>query len=527
MRRAPLLAGVTLLAIPVWAVSAQVQRWNDRSVDQRNYDSPTVRVAIDGPRSLGFNAPVRVRVRVSDDAYLVVGRVSAAGRLTILFPVRSTGRTFVRGGADMIVRGRQSGSFASFYANEYGGGTGYVFAIASYAPLDLSRFRSSDFDAAGGSLSPFAMASRNVAYRPEALLARFASWVLYDDTVPFDYDIDFYSIGTATYASRASHCLPGAHLFYGYDGWSAYSGGLGFYPGLAHYQSYCNSFFNSYFWCLGYSTYSHLGLCSPSYQPFIVRGPPRAPPATPQFPVDSAPSTINRGVVNGGLWKPDTVSRIGDGDPRLTKPNDDASSRLGLPRPTDAVARPRDITTRPDDDGERLYTIPQRSLDEIRRRTLDEMRRRDGVTMPGGRVRNEGEAPPSRGRYPNADGAPERSGAWRGGENETDPRRTRGSAGSPPSGEQPSRDTGPARDRGAAPSREVRPTREPVRESAPPRESPRRYETPAREAPPRTRPSPPPAVRESPPRAPAREPPAARPPAEERRPPADTRKPPR
>jgi hypothetical protein len=68
---------------------------------------------------------------------------------------------------------------------------GYVFAVASYAPLDFSSFENRDYDRIGG-YSRFTMANRSIARRPDVFVDRFAARVLWDVDTPYDYDVDYY-----------------------------------------------------------------------------------------------------------------------------------------------------------------------------------------------------------------------------------------------------------------------------------------------------------------------------------------------
>jgi uncharacterized protein DUF4384 len=464
MRRSMWLASIAVLSVPYGAALAQTQRWNDRAQAQPLDDAPRVTVEIEGSRVLDFGQPVRVHFRVSDDAYVVVAHVTSDGRLTIIFPESQTGRTFVRGNVDMLARGRYSGSFASFYARE-NSGTGYVFAIASYAPVDLSRFKYADFERSGFA-TPFQNASRSVAFRPEAMMERFARWVLYDENTEFDYDVDFYSVSTPVYASALAACSASGYMFGEWD----VLGQFGYNP----YRALCGGYYNAYLSCLGFSIYNYYGGCAGAMRPFIVSGQPTTPPTTPSTPTESP---INTKVIVNGIPHPTPIGPIDDG---------------GNGKPTDQPSRVGKLAPSRDhgEGWDHLYAIPNRSLDNLKRSTMDEMRRKDGSA--GSRFRGWAETE-ARGADPRAGGAnagqtpaQTRTGVTRG----TDaPARE-------PAGYQTRRTGGGddnSRSSGAAPARETprtyAPAGETPRSSAPPRgenprsEAPARASAPAHEAP--------------------------------------------
>jgi uncharacterized protein DUF4384 len=492
MHRGMILSSVALLIAPLAATTAQLPRAG-RTIDPAA-DAPQVTIAIDGVRTFAYAAPVRVRVRLSDDAYVVVGRVASDGRLTILFPASRTGRAFVRGHQDFWVRGRQSGSAATFYASDQYG-EGYVFAIASYEPIDLTRFSNADFGFGSAAASRFQVANRRYAYRPEEMLERFASWVLYDPNSPFDYDIDYYSVDVPRYANASSLCYSGGRFMY--DDFDVGTAGFG----LNRYGSFCRGFYNSYLACLGLSIYNYYSWCTPYNTGTIVRG-PIATPTTPTTPTPGPTDTANVKVIRGGQWQPDTVSRVPVDDKRRDGTNgSDAQGRA--PRSTDTQQ------------WDHIYSIPRRAIDDLKGSPADDGRRKDplptrnergwvepdarGVNAPPTRTTNE--VPPNRaGPTRNVD-VPARDGI----------------------GEQPRR-LGRNADGGSSPP----PRETPIRASAPPpRETPATFETPRRESspPPRepmTRADPPPQRTATP----AASPPPSKPPEEPRKPPEEPRKPP-
>ena len=452
MRRVSWLA--LALAAPLVSSHAQTRRWNDRADAPASEDAPTVTLTVDGARVFTYNTPVRIRFKVSDNAYAVVARVASDGRLTILFPQSRTDRSYVRANTEQIVRGRRTGAFASFYTVEPPG-TGFVFAIASYAPIDLSAFKNSDFERMGIA-SPFQLASRGLSLRPESMIERFASWVLFDNQTPFDYDVDYYSVEVPQFASKASMCLGFSDLLYGED---LYSSMASYAPNPIY--SNCRNYYNTYMNCLPFAIYGYSSFCSSFVGSRIAQnGPGTTPgPITPGTPADT--SSINRGVLRGGLWQPDTVGRVADHDPRIKDTQADQRARAAGTRAASEA------------DWDHVYSIPRHSLEGMKRTSngpdkTPQERRAERFTQEN-EINN--------GRPTVDPGAQRRAEASR---RANDP-------GNGPS-EQPRRmgETGGASPRsGDAPARETpRTYNPPPREARPPREAPPPRETPRQQAPP-------------------------------------------
>ncbi len=288
-----LLAGVLALSTG----NAQTVRWNDRVDSSQSLPVPYVRVEIDGPHFFVRGTPVPVRFQASDDAFVVVGRVDDQGRLTILFPSRSHQRIAVPQGDWRYIRDTRLGPDASFISTETVRG-GYVFAVASHFPPDLSMFENRDFDGFGFH-SRYSLASHSASLRPDVWIERFAATILGD--APYDYDIDYYSAvnswrnfyayGSAydlcSSMSRAGFGLryPAAYSLYDWNMWDWW--GAGFSP----WHGVCGSWYNS-LRCLSFSAL--YGGCNGGYRPIV---PPQTVPAVP---VD----LLNDAVVRGGMATP-------------------------------------------------------------------------------------------------------------------------------------------------------------------------------------------------------------------------------
>ena len=206
MYRRSLIAALLLLTGAAASASAQaysraVPRRIDREARADTAEAPTVEVSLEGTRTYAFGAPVRVSFRVSEDAYVVVARVDAEGHLTLLSPASRTMGTAVPGGRDIQVRGRRGA--ASFYATDRIGG-GFIFALASFDPFDLSRLGLRDFDrfVTGTYVG---RPSRVYIGDPHRVVTRFASMISFSDESLFDYAVDYYNVDAPYYLTSTGY----------------------------------------------------------------------------------------------------------------------------------------------------------------------------------------------------------------------------------------------------------------------------------------------------------------------------------
>jgi hypothetical protein len=241
----------------------------------------------------------------------------------------------VRGGEEYLVQGRRTGSMASFVSAERMG-SGFVFALASYSPLDLSRIQTRDFEQNGGYLSDI---SRRYYGNASRIMERFAPWVLYAPDAPYEYDIDYYSVGVPTRSASLAFCQLGYNPFstaFAYSDMCRYGGGV--------YSAYCYAMYGQ-FWG---------GSCNDSYywrrNTFVAQGNP---------PTPSTPSGPNPNV--------NLIEKLQPPDPEGHKSGvkaaivaDENLRRMDLP------ARPRP-TTVDDNDFDRVYSIPRRAIENIKR----------------------------------------------------------------------------------------------------------------------------------------------------------------
>jgi len=307
MRRLLILSGA-LLAAPILSPGAQTVRWNDRSEANWQLQAPRVRVSIVGSRSVALGAPVLVQFEVSDDAYVTVARVDGNGRMTILYPTARQARAAVKGGQIHYARNSRLGFEGSFVATERTFG-GYVFAIASFAPLDLSGFENRDFERFGA-YSRFTQVNRTVANRPEIFVDRFAGQVLWEPDTPFDFDVDYYyPWGQVTPLNAYALCGavsrhgygPMYTLAYDWDAWDSFT---------APYSGLCNSYWNDMRCLSMVSVFGNTGCYRRSLVAVLN-------PATPGDTASVPAVTPNSGVVRGGLVTPTPVPVAADpdGDP--------------------------------------------------------------------------------------------------------------------------------------------------------------------------------------------------------------------
>jgi hypothetical protein len=176
--------------------------------------APLVRVWVEHARVFRFGEPVRVGFEVADDAHVVVGRVDSDGRLSILWPRTRRGTTLAKANTEYSVTG--TNATTAFYATDRNA-SGYVFAIASYHPLDVTQFDASEFNY---SQSMY----RNAAYTPyygspRRVMERFASWIVYDEDTPWDYDVDYYAVDSPMFGNASAYCQylrSGAAWHYGF-----------------------------------------------------------------------------------------------------------------------------------------------------------------------------------------------------------------------------------------------------------------------------------------------------------------------
>lgn len=292
MRRFLVLAGLFSALAADGSVQAQ------RTVDRLGYSTaPQVNIWFATGSQAWYGQGMQVEFRTDDDAYVVIGRVDSEGRLSILYPYSRSQRAWVRGNMTTTVRNPRLHSNASFYVSDRL--RGYVFAIASYTPVDLSTFDTRDFQRIGG-FSQFTQVNRAVARDPDEYVSRVAAELFWGTDAEYDYDVAYYSpnIGSMTYmASALSFCDMNAfrrlslrYPWYTYDDYV-----------MSPYDQVCRDYY------LGLQCYSAFALIVPGfcrYTPYretIIA-------TLPQYPSPPDTARANEGIIRSGLWRPDTVS---------------------------------------------------------------------------------------------------------------------------------------------------------------------------------------------------------------------------
>jgi hypothetical protein len=124
----------------------------------------------------------RVRVKTSEDGYLLVLRADGQGRIRVLYPLDPTENGAVRGRKEVEVRGR--GDRAAFIVDE-GEGSGKVLAARSSQPFHFDQF------ARNGHWDYGALASQDSSSDSEAALLALVEKMA---DGPYDYDLATYTV---------------------------------------------------------------------------------------------------------------------------------------------------------------------------------------------------------------------------------------------------------------------------------------------------------------------------------------------
>ncbi len=361
-------------------------------------DDPPIQVWIDPDHALVRGDRVRVHVRTAEDAYVVVLRVDAEGRVRALFPLDPGDDDFVRGGERQEVRGR-SNREAFFIDEREGGGT--VLAAAAKSPFKFDEF------VRGDHWDYRVLASDQARDDPEAALLDIVRRMAGDEH--FDYDVATYTVmdvALRPYGYRPYGFGYGAFGYGGY-GYGRYGFGLGFGSPFYYCDPFFDSFCDPFFYGYGYDPFYYGGLrygycwwCGPrvyAYSPNVFRpssrqgflarfrerrasGPPFVLPSNPvtRRPV---PAIITRPPVEE---RPRDV-RSADRPPERRAPNKEArpAARPSERRGPDRAAPPRDAGARGRSNGgqarprtdtknhmdffpQRSFSSPSRSMSESR-----------------------------------------------------------------------------------------------------------------------------------------------------------------
>lgn len=320
-------------ALPLYAQDRESVRERWEPADE----TPVVRLWTDDRRSIyRMGEVVRLRFQVEEDAYVAVVRVDGNGRLSLLWPRNPRARALARAGKTNDVNSHRGYSFNAGQEQ----GTGYVFAIASYDPLDLSllsRYDGWTYRASYG---------RPYYGSPERIVNRIASQVMYDGNSPWDYDVFLYNVDAPTATN--------------WNGWNAQCSSLSDlrYGTLGSgFSDYCNPAFarNRYLMYSGYcSVFSVLygGFCA--YDPYTWINRPPTPPSNPG-PV----AGIKRAIIQGATGRPFV-------DEGATDTDADGVQRTEARRQDDHRIATGDGVTWAPNEQDRVYSIPQRVIERMR-----------------------------------------------------------------------------------------------------------------------------------------------------------------
>jgi len=372
MLRRLLVASAGLAVAVALPAGAQTIRWNDRGgASDTTEAAPRVNLWFEGPRVLSYGDPVRVWMNVSEDAHVIVARVDGNGHLTLLYPSNRRRSTQVKGGEDILLRGVRGQT--SFYAFDRMGG-GFVFALASYDPFDLSRLGLRDFDRYVTGMY-VGRPTRTYVGDPQRVVARFSSVVLFSNDTPYDYAVDFYSVDPPNWVASAgfSSFCNGAYGQYRrsaqerWDDEFQYGYGAGSFPEAGCAGGFANCFRNGWGYGNGFSSLGWgLMYGSPNfYAPFcgsnfrgrtIVTNNPGLPPF--------GPGGLDSSRVAG--WFPDTSTRPPVGgsvpDEDQLKGRDERGNGRFVATVNDLDDRRRNIRAGVDQPIDKSYSIPGRAL---------------------------------------------------------------------------------------------------------------------------------------------------------------------
>ena len=274
---------------------------------QQLRDSITAQAIADeeGPRvklranyeSFSGSRRLRASFTLEDDAYVLIGQLDAAGRLTVIFPESPDDDGFVRGGGksyetaerfagfddEYFTRARYNGLFKSAAAqvDAYDRGSGYLFIVASWRPMRFDRI--SD----GARFAAYDLDEYDMIRDPRPAIAELAALIAGDNREAYTLEFAQYyrsmSLSGGTFASAFSS---GCYSSY-YGGYNPF---YGFSPIASMYAfnyGYANGFMGGCgsrpYYYFGNSTYFPGTVAvTPTPVPTPMR--PIAPPGSPRLP---------------------------------------------------------------------------------------------------------------------------------------------------------------------------------------------------------------------------------------------------
>jgi Domain of unknown function (DUF4384) len=227
------LIGAFLTGSVVVAPGLGVGNATNGAGSARVADEPAVRVTLNSQNVFDAGDRARVRVRVRDDAYLVVLRADPDGRVTVLYPGTPADDDYVHGGEEFDVRSHSSdGSFVVAATR----GQGMVYAAVSKDPFKFDQFASS-----GAAWNPSAFPDSARGQNAEGVLTDIVQ-AMSSSGGRFDYDLVNYTVTSARDRARGAY---------------EYSEG----PPADSYDGYAAPFYGYY----GYGPYCDPWVCGPGY----------------------------------------------------------------------------------------------------------------------------------------------------------------------------------------------------------------------------------------------------------------------
>lgn len=247
------VAVAALIAIGSAGSSAQTARPRVFTPTERGQDPPAVDVWID---RMAYDYGQRIRANFASEpgAYVTIVRVTTDGELRVMYPARPSVQQQYREGQTVETRLSYAGS-PNYFAYE-SGGTGFVFAIASYKRFDYRYYSSGD------DWNVARLANSGRYGDPFEIVRTFVDRTLGQDT---DYTLDYVAYEVDSRSVRSRYATR-----YNYSSFDDYYdrclSAFGY-----RYDLYCGTYNNGYYGGVYYG-------------PIILAGPRTPIPNAPQSP---------------------------------------------------------------------------------------------------------------------------------------------------------------------------------------------------------------------------------------------------
>lgn len=306
-----------------------------------------------------------LKIRLSDDGYVVVLRADADGHLRILFPLDPGTDNFVKGGKTFEVRGR--GDRDAFQVDDQSG-TGTIFAAVSAQPFTFSGYVLADH------WDYKVLGSEDLGSDPEAAMVNLVHNMAGQNH--FDYDVTTYTVSTQV-AYSGDYTPSYYPTYYPCWGCGPWYGGSGIfinfrfgYPRYGFYNScyydpfWCDDFYAPFYGAYYYRPY--YGYFHPRYAFYGPRGyRPFAPAYRPPFGVPRTTTVTSVGVRN--RFSPSGGTTVARGGFEPGRRGGGSGSMGGAPsrgnapsRPEARPAQPSGRQSPPPDRGGRSQPEPRR-----------------------------------------------------------------------------------------------------------------------------------------------------------------------